>query len=358
MNFQATTKQMRHSMKSAILAGIIIGTLGLNALNAHSALISRNDVLVTTRVIGGSCCQGGTLKQFTPEGNLVQSKAIPNNVETDDTRDVVVGKNGLIHVFNGTFSPFLSTYDSTAETWTHRTFADWSTINNVTYGGIATLNDFVYVTDMRTFGNEAKGIIRFDLANDTAERFDTKPFLEDGPIDLTLGLDGFLYSFYDGVVEKIDPLTMDSLGIFFVPGGMRGIAVAANGDIFGAHFDGELVHMDSSGTELNRKIVTVDSNRLRFTDIDLSSDGELIVGTTDNLVVQSNVDFSDVSMFVGDESGNITATFVAFRPVEVEVQVSEPPATYFLGSLVAISFLHLCRRAFRNGRTSNDSGLT
>ena len=124
---------------------------------------------------------------------------------------------------------------------------------------------------------------------------------------------------------------MESLGIFFVPGGMRGIVVAQNGDIFGADFGGELVHMDSSGTELNRKVVTVNSNRIRFTDIDISSQGELIVGTLDNFFIQSDLEFNDISSFTAEDSSNITATFVAFMPVTVEVP--EPPRVVPPGKL-------------------------
>ena len=93
--------------------------------------------------------------------------------QTDDTRDVIVSPNGDLQLFNGTFSPLLSTYHAATGTWTSRTATNWSTANNVTYGGVAAFGNFVFVTDMQTAGETGpnNGIIRFNLADDTWERF-------------------------------------------------------------------------------------------------------------------------------------------------------------------------------------------
>jgi hypothetical protein len=71
----------------------------------------------------------------------------------------------------------------------NKTFPGWSTINNVTYGGIAAFRNFVYVTDTYSAVGRAKGIVRFDLVNNTAQRFAAEAEV----IDLNIGLDGNLY---------------------------------------------------------------------------------------------------------------------------------------------------------------------
>src|SRR5206468_508527 len=110
----------------------------------------------------------------------------------------------------------------------------WSTVNNVTYGGIGVLGDSVYVTDMTTSGgpgDEAKGVVRFNLADGTAARF-----LEtEGPQDLTIGKDGRLYLLSANTVKAFDPATFVLQSTVTLPAGdFRGIAVNAAGEIFAA----------------------------------------------------------------------------------------------------------------------------
>src|SRR5262249_4859030 len=76
------------------------------------------------------------LQEYTSGGTLVRSLAIPPGGPAEDARDLVADSSGNILVYNGTFSPYLSTY-STSGSWSHQTFAGWSTVNNVSYGGIA-----------------------------------------------------------------------------------------------------------------------------------------------------------------------------------------------------------------------------
>ena len=116
----------------------------------------------------------------------------PVNGVHEPGRDLVYDQSGKVHVYTGTFDPALSSYTLAGGGWTQRTHSGWSTFNNVSYGGIGLLGDYVYVTDMTTFSepaDEAKGVVRFNLADGTSARF-----LEtEEPQDLTIGKDGRLY---------------------------------------------------------------------------------------------------------------------------------------------------------------------
>ena len=124
-----------------------------------------------------------TLTEYTQTGTLITpSITVPNGGGDTPARDLIADPNGLIHIFNGTFDPHLSTYDVMTDTWTHQTHSGWSTVNNVSYGGIARYQHFIFVTDMPTFGSledEATGIVRFDTMNGTSQRLaDTLEFID------------------------------------------------------------------------------------------------------------------------------------------------------------------------------------
>ena len=70
-----------------------------------------------------------------------------------DARDVVVGTAGQAYVYNGTFTPSLSTLDPVAGTWASTTLSGWSTVNNVSYGGVAAFGPYVFASDMNTAGS-------------------------------------------------------------------------------------------------------------------------------------------------------------------------------------------------------------
>src|SRR5262249_28663320 len=156
-----------------------------------------------------------------------------------------------IHLFNGTFAPVLSTYSAATGTWTSRTAPMWSTVNDASFGGLAAYGDYVYVTDMETFGETLpdSGIVRFDLATGTVDRFAAGTDY----ITMTLGLDGVLYAMRapSGAVTPIDafdPATMDFVRTVTapVPDG-RGVAVAANGHIYVGDLAGSVYHLDRNG---------------------------------------------------------------------------------------------------------------
>src|SRR5262245_16803208 len=130
------------------------------------------NLLVTTTLAGTE----QVLREFTPVGGLVRTALLPPVGGAQEAgRDLVYDQSsGKVHVYTGTFDPALSSYDLALGGWTQRTYSGWSTVNNLSYGGIGLLGDYVYATDMATYskpGDEAQGVVRFNLADGTSARF-------------------------------------------------------------------------------------------------------------------------------------------------------------------------------------------
>ncbi len=265
------------------------------------------------------------LREYTPGGTLLSTVPIPNSGE--QSRDLFVDENGLVHIYNGTFDPQLTTYDPSTTNFTDITAPGWSTVNNLTYGGISTFGQYVFVTDMRTFGDggldELQGIVRFDLTDSSSERFSEAAEY----IDLTIGLDGLLYGLRgdEDTVDKFDPSSLESLGRIDLARDNRSIAVNADGEIFGGSFDDNIYHFDSNGALINE----VDPGLQSIADIDVASDGTVIAGTSSglaNAVIVTNEALDSVTTFdVG--SFLFDATFVAFNEPQKRVLSVSPVLT-------------------------------
>lgn len=130
--------------------------------------------------------------EYNLQGGIIQTFSIPQppgQTEYLNPRDMAFTNSNQLHIYNGTFNPYLSSYDSSSDTWTNRTSSGWSTVNNGSYGGIAAWNTSVFVTDMPTYGGEAQGVIAFDTVSGASTRFASNL----DPVDLNVGQDGKLY---------------------------------------------------------------------------------------------------------------------------------------------------------------------
>jgi hypothetical protein len=87
--------------------------------------------------------------------------------------------------------------------------------------------------------------------------------------------------------------------------GVRGVAVNAAGEIFGASWDGNLYRFDASGMTLD----SIGAGVGNLTDVDLAGDGRLVAGSRFETVVFSNEALDSVATATFDGNG---ATFVAF----------------------------------------------
>src|SRR2546423_1529785 len=78
------------------------------------------------------------IDEVTSEGTLVRTLTPPVNSGTGSrARDIVLAGNGDIHLFNGTFTPQMSTWHAATNTWTDLNASNWSTVNAGGYGGVA-----------------------------------------------------------------------------------------------------------------------------------------------------------------------------------------------------------------------------
>ena len=230
--------------------------------------------------------------------SLVSSKALGNG-STEQLRDFIVAPDGTLHTYNGTFNPTLQSYNwqSPYIKDNTQTFSGWSTVNNGSYGGIDYYQNYVFVTDMKTYGSnedEAQGIIRFSQTEEPAIRFAQSGNF----IDLTVGLDNLIYGLESyGKISVYDPETLDLVRSFTLQdkyNNYRGIAINAAGEIFSAAWDGNIYYFNPEGlivdvNQANRSGV-VDFNTNNFNDINISSDGkELIASDRNGLVALLNI---------------------------------------------------------------------
>ena len=220
-------------------------------------------------------------EDFVAQGSDVSFSSKIATPEFGPARDAVKLSDGTILVYNGTFSPNLSVHANNA--WADLTFDGWSCVNNGSYGGIASNDRFVWLTDMETFaapGDEQQGIVQIDLEGQLAD-FRFAENIE--PIDLTLGKDGLLYALYPAdspegrFVDVYNPnnasyLKTISLADIFGHTGHRSIAVDENSNMYIADWDGDLQMIDKDGVVLN----TLDLGSNLY-DVDIV-DGKVISG--------------------------------------------------------------------------------
>lgn len=243
------------------------------------------------------------LREYTPDGQLVDSRPIPHPGGShplgEVARDVVLDGAGDLHVYNGTFSPWLSTLRADDGTWEHHTTDDWNTVNNVSYGGIASIGPWLFVSDALSGG----GLWRFDSQDGFSVQL-----VAGGTdfIDVVTGRDGLVYGLVSNgsFVRAYDPGTLDLVRAFSVGASVRGIAVDESGAVFGASWDGRIHHFAPTGMVVE----SVESGTSNLMDIDLDPFGNLVVGGRFGEVILTDRSLDSLSTFIAG-----TNTFVAFR---------------------------------------------
>ena len=156
--------------------------------------------------------------------------------------------------------------------------------------------------------------MRFDAGDSySATRFATA----EAYVDVTVGLDGRVYALQDDeqTVDVFEPNTLASFGSVTLANDVRAISVNAAGLIFGASWDDSIYRFDSSGTFQ----ASIASGTQDLTDIDVSTTGDIVVGSRFDTVVQTTEALSSTSRFTITSS--FQATFVAWveAPVPVEL---------------------------------------
>ncbi len=270
-----------------------------------------------------------TLREYTRAGQLVQSIPVPwpagQRPSSEYVRDVVAIDAQRAAMFNGTFDPYLSVYDSATNTWTHSTAPGWSTINNRTYGGITRLGASLFVSDMATGSSEdmLNGLLRHREPIGDWTRFGEGYEFR----DVTAGLNEQLYAVenwtdWTAVVRVFaaDSLTLNRT-LYLHGWDVRALAVNASGKIFAGSNTGILYRYGADGV-LEQSV----SLGVNIADVEFSPTGELLVAG-DNTVFLTDESLSSISSF--SFTSTYAGIFAAFAIPE--------PSTAMLLALLLLS---------------------
>jgi hypothetical protein len=256
----------------------------------------------------------GVLREYTPSGSLVRSWNFPDfSGGFFDLRDIAVGPSGEVHAFNGTFTPQLSTLVPTTGVISSQPFTGWSTVNNISYGGVGVAAGGVFVTDMATAGaGSPQGIVRFSLTGGATTRFGTAQSYQ----DLTIGADGFLYALRTAVVlDVFDPGSLAPVRTVTVTGAasgadLRGIAVGSDGTIYAAGWNGSVYSVSGLGATLNSRVTGFNN----LTDIDIDPAGMLVVGSRFGNIILTDISLASQTSFDWPGSPTIHVAFTTPIP--------------------------------------------
>jgi hypothetical protein len=279
----------------------------LNLEILEDRLVPAGNLLVT---VAGPYPQH-QFREYTPAGALVRTVNIPPTPGSsfDYARDLVQDPAGNVSVYDGTFTPYLATYHPATASWTQITYPGWSTVSNLTYGGLGLFQNYVYATDMATAGAMPNGVVRFNMTDGSATRFGNTDFT-----DLNVGLDGLLYALAGQKIVVFDPISTQQLRTVTLPAAdYRSIAVNAQGEIFTAAWNNVISHFTPTGALINS--VTLNSSTgapFMFgnpDNIKVAPDGTVAVGSFSGHIVQMTSNFTNISYI---DTGTNNTVFVTF----------------------------------------------
>lgn len=267
------------------------------------------------------------LYEFTTSGVQVQSTEIPHPsiVISERARDIVLDSNGNATVYNGTYDPRLSTYDPVAQTWEHVTLPYWSTGNNISFGGLAAMNNFVYGTDMRVRSEpvEGRGIVRFNVDNlDSGWTRNFHPKIGDTQTNTSLtiphvtihGTGDTTFDYYSFTVA-----TAGSRGIFDIDGGDHGGTGSFHSSLRIFDEDGNLVTQSPVFTAATAGQSGSTSNRDAYVEHVFATPGQYVVevggcctpeGVPNGAVYDLHISLANHSTYVAGGDGDL----VEFEP--------------------------------------------
>jgi hypothetical protein len=339
------TTQPRNRWK--VLLGMAIVSFATTSPTTWAGTLIPGDILVSST----TDLQTSILREYTPTGTLVQTFSVPIAPGGDSySRGIATDAAGNVQIYNGTFSPYLTTLNPTgAGSFSNHTFNGWSTVNDIYFGGIVVNGKYAYATDMATAGAGApNGIVRFDLTNFSATRFASGP--ANGSGDYTtvgLGLNGKLYAPWPGGspvgdnIDVINPVSMTKTTItlpFLFQ--VSGVTADQAGNIYavGALGDGHIYKLDSNGNVL----ASIATGFTGLTGLELSNSGELLTASNGGEVIMTNTSFSQLSSFsVGSE----ITTFDAFvTPPTVLAPVPEPASLTLMAIGLSVVAFRISRR--------------
>lgn len=286
--------------------------------SARGAALTDGDLLITTDF---STSPQTTLYEYTTAGTQVQSWAVPypggrNSVQ--DLRDIAVGPDGNVQIFNGTSAPYLTTLNPATGVFTNHS-GDFSSAGNVSHGGVAIAGNYVFVSNENINGNANYGVLRFNTANN----YSSAGLLPGEQSEqVSMGFDGLLYVLNGNEsqgwpgVEVYNPQTMSLVRtIVFTNNDIRDVAATANGTMYAAGWNGTIYEYNTQGNIIG-SLATGLGN---LDDISLSSAGQIAVCTDAGKVGLTDTSLDPLSSFAVPDG-----QFVAFTNSADASPVPEP----------------------------------
>ncbi len=202
---------------------------------------------------------------------LVETTVIDPPPADDSTRDIVVDATGRMHVWTEGPRPVIRTREVDG-TWSARTYLpNWITPNNLTYGALATRGDVLLAAAIQQgSAGRLQGLVRFDLATGATDQ----PYDGEDAYDIAFGLDGGLYVLTGTrVLTRLDPVTFVEISSVSLAEAVRGVAIEADGTVYGTAEAGMIVAFDRAGSVMR----SIDIYRgFVPSDIDLAPDGTIV----------------------------------------------------------------------------------
>lgn len=284
---------------------------GLAVVNGEvfAADVSDQPIVVTDRA-------GNTLRTIDPSrffshhGLAGDDAAEGYRHERETARDVIVTANYDVAIYDGTEDVYLTTRPITGSTtWNYDASAGLSSSGPLS-GGIASLDNFIFMSDEATDPGTVSGIVRFDTTTGTNQRFETSTSY----IDLIAGWDGRLYGLADNgrQIDSFDKDTMVKTSSIVLSTAVKGIAVNRTSQIFAVDGSAIVRQHNSTGTLLK----TFDTGVDGLFDIDTSVEGDtpgaaaIVIGSEFGRIVTTTEDLTDSNSFFAARPGE--PAFVAF----------------------------------------------
>jgi len=329
------------------LMGIAIGLLATTSPSAWGGSFTAGDILVSST----TDLNTSVLREYTPTGTLVQTFSVPIAPGGDAyARGIATDVSGNAQIYNGTFSPFLTTLNSAGSgSFSNHTFSGWSTVNDIYFGGLVVNGNYAYATDMATDnpGGAPNGIVRFNLTNFSATRFASGTANGSGDYTMVgLGLNGLLYAPWPGGspvgdhIDVINPVSMTKTTItlpFLFQ--VSGVTADSAGNIYavGALGDGHIYKLDSNGNVL----AEISTGFTGLTGLQISNSGQLLTASNGGEVILTNTSFSQLSSF---SVGSQITTFDTFVTPPTVSSVPEPASLTLMATGLGVVAFRISRR--------------
>jgi hypothetical protein len=252
---------------------------------------------------------------------LVSSQSIPQAPganEPEHARGLSVGPLGDVNIFDGTASPSLATLSAATNNWSFQTLSGWSTVNNITYGGVAAYKSYIFASDMGSANGQNYGLVRFDSSGGQAVAFAPGT----SSIQITLGLDGLLYELVSNgsapatnpTIQVFNPDTLALVRTFTIHSGstssIHSIAVDSSGNVYAADWFGTVTKYDSNGNPTGASITlnAPAGYAENLISIALDTDGQIAVGGRGGEIFLTNESLSSAQT-IQTNQWNVFVTF-------------------------------------------------